>query len=737
MSDEASSSGERSRGAQPATALGSAAQFVALRSGLTIRHYVIEEVIGAGGFGITYRARHDRLKSKIFALKEFFPREFAQRTGTEVVSTAEGRGIFRWGLDRFLKEAEALAKCEHPSIVDVVDYFEANGTAYAVLGYVEGQQFGHWLDGLGRPPTQAELDRILVPLLSALEVVHEANLLHRDIAPDNILIDRRGNPILIDFGACREDIRERSQKVSAIVKHGYSPAEQYHGLAELQGPWTDIYAMGATLYRAISGAPPMDSARRGALGDSMKPSGEMARTDYRPQFLAAIDHALRLKPEERPRSVPEWSAQLLAGATVPTSVPLTSASAAVDAASARSAGHVSAPGQSGSTSSTPLGPSAGEPVSPPPPRRAAAFVTIGAVLVLGGLGAFAFLRNPGPEPAPAPKPGVSKDEGKSALPGGDATQDGRQPRNEQPKSATPPPPQAPPRDRDAEARDAWDRIRTTREAAVLERYLAEHGASAAAAPARQALAALRAEEAVAIRERAAADTWRRIADTADRSAIERFLAEYGTTRTAEIARARLSALALQDGRQRELDQNLADCRAATDALKATTCARVINSDDTPARRAEALQQRGLVMRKQGDFDGAIADLTRSLELQPRSAPFFNDRGIAHFLKGGATDRDAAIRDYTAAIDADPRHAEALNNRAWARLQAGDARAALLDADQSIRLQPANGYAYDTRGHIYEALNRRDDAVRDYQRAIQLDPTQETSRAALTRLQGVR
>ncbi|MGE0700072.1 MAG: hypothetical protein AB7O57_13335, partial [Hyphomicrobiaceae bacterium] len=129
--------------ARPAAAGGS---FVALRSGLVIRHYVIEHVIGAGGFGITYRARHDRLKAKLFALKEFFPREYAARDGTKVVSTPEGEGIFRWGLDRFLKEAEALARCEHPGIVDVVDYFEENGTAYAVLGYVEGRQLNHWLD---------------------------------------------------------------------------------------------------------------------------------------------------------------------------------------------------------------------------------------------------------------------------------------------------------------------------------------------------------------------------------------------------------------------------------------------------------------------------------------------------------------------------------------------------------------------------------------------------------------
>jgi len=170
--------------------------FIALRSGLVIRHYIIEEVIGAGGFGITYRARHERLTAKIFALKEFFPRQFAARQGTHVISTPDGDGLFRWGLDRFLKEAEALAKCEHPGIVDVVDYFEENGTAYAVLGYIDGQQLGQWLDALGRPPTQAEIDRILMPLLDALEVVHGARLLHRDIAPDNILIRRDGMGIL-------------------------------------------------------------------------------------------------------------------------------------------------------------------------------------------------------------------------------------------------------------------------------------------------------------------------------------------------------------------------------------------------------------------------------------------------------------------------------------------------------------------------------------------------------------
>ncbi len=286
-------------------------RFTALPQGTQLRHYIVHEVLGAGGFGITYRVEHITLRNKSFALKEFFPRDFAYREGTTVKPTADGSELCGFGLKRFLQEAETLAICTHPAIVDVVDYFEANGTAYATLEYVQGMPFGTWLTQLRRPPTQAELDVIVQPLLDAIEVVHSHKMLHRDIAPDNILIRPDGMPCLIDFGAARSEMGERAERTAAIVKFGYSPPEQHLGDAIRQGPWTDIYAMGATLYRAVTGKRPPDSMRRLNGSVTMPPMASHLVSHYRPGFLNAINQALELEIGARPQSVSAWRAALM------------------------------------------------------------------------------------------------------------------------------------------------------------------------------------------------------------------------------------------------------------------------------------------------------------------------------------------------------------------------------------------------------------------------------------------
>ena len=134
--------------------------------------------------------------------------------------------------------------------------FEANSTAYMVMRFEQGQSFEAWLKGLGRPPTQEELDRIAAPLLDALEMMHAENFLHRDIAPDNIIVRADGTPVLLDFGAARRAVAEMSRALTGIVKAGYSPQEQYASDSRLQGPWSDIYALGGTLYRAVTGGSP-------------------------------------------------------------------------------------------------------------------------------------------------------------------------------------------------------------------------------------------------------------------------------------------------------------------------------------------------------------------------------------------------------------------------------------------------------------------------------------------------
>lgn len=297
-----------------------------LPSGTRVDHYVIREVLGAGGFGITYLAEHEGL-GKLYAIKEYFPHAFSYRHGRSVLPTASSDGTYKWGLERFVTEARALAKFKHPAIVDVASIFEANGTAYIVLGYEAGIDMVQWLKQLGRPPSQEELDRLLTPLLGALEEVHRNNMMHRDISPDNLLIRDDGRPVLIDFGSARESIRGRARALSAIVKHGYSPPEQYTSRPELQGPWTDIYALAATLYRAISGKLPPDATER-LVRDDIQPLSRLAGAPYRAGFLDAIDRGLRMKVEDRPQSIVEWRELLFQ--TEPLLQPLRPAARAAD-----------------------------------------------------------------------------------------------------------------------------------------------------------------------------------------------------------------------------------------------------------------------------------------------------------------------------------------------------------------------------------------------------------------------
>jgi serine/threonine protein kinase/WD40 repeat protein len=274
--------------------------------------YRIKRVLGAGGFGITYLAEEIAL-GRLVTIKEYFPADFAARVGT-VNASPRSQGCaedFKWGLDRFISEAKTLARFVHPNIVGVYRYFLANDTGYMVIAFEEGASFKAWLSRLKRAPRQAELDRILTPLLEALEFVHKANFLHRDIAPDNIIIRTDGSPVLIDFGSARGEMISHSRTVSALVKPGYSPYEQYATTASKQGPWSDIYALGATLYHAITGKRPPDSPSR-MVADEYVAAREAALSSYRASFLAAIDQALLLEVTERPQSIAAWRGTLLA-----------------------------------------------------------------------------------------------------------------------------------------------------------------------------------------------------------------------------------------------------------------------------------------------------------------------------------------------------------------------------------------------------------------------------------------
>ena len=282
-----------------------------------IDEYEIISVLGAGGFGITYLAKHLSLDTR-YAVKEYYPRSWSQRDGSGLVrsKSSSDESQFEWGLRRFLEEAQRIAKFNHHNIVRVDRYFPANGTAYMVLSYEQGVTLKEWQDGLRAPPTQEELDLIVEPLLSALETLHANGVFHRDLSPDNIFLREDGSPVLLDFGASREEIGRQSQLITAIIKPGYSPLEQYDTKATRQGAWSDIYAFGAVLYRAIAGFSPPEAPSR-FTQDDYEPLETVAKGTYRPAFMRAIDWAMRLLPEARPKSIDEWRGSLLNDEPVP------------------------------------------------------------------------------------------------------------------------------------------------------------------------------------------------------------------------------------------------------------------------------------------------------------------------------------------------------------------------------------------------------------------------------------
>lgn len=278
--------------------------------------YRIERVIGSGGFGITYEAFDIGLAAPV-AIKEYYPSQFGIRDATYSVRprTERDRELFERLLASFLREARTLNQFEHPAIVRVLSVFEAYGTAYMVMKYETGPSLKSWLASLVRLPTQNELDRLTIPLLDALETMHNAEFLHRDIAPDNIIVRADGNPVLLDFGASRRIMGEMTGTLTGVVKKGYSPQEQYATDSRSQGPWTDIYALGATLYRCISGETPYEATER-MLDDHIVPAVEAGAGRYREPFLAAIDAAMVLRPKQRPQSIAEWREMLFEGVLV-------------------------------------------------------------------------------------------------------------------------------------------------------------------------------------------------------------------------------------------------------------------------------------------------------------------------------------------------------------------------------------------------------------------------------------
>ena len=287
-----------------------------LPSGYPLHEFQIERVLGEGGFGIVYLARDLQLHRTV-ALKEYMPSSLAVRQPGNLVGvrSRRHRETFDLGLRSFVNEARLLASFDHPSLVKVYRFWEQNGTAYMVMPFYEGPTLKDWLKAQPQPPAEAWLKRLLSPLLDALALIHADHCYHRDIAPDNILLlGAEQRPLLLDFGAARRVIGDATQALTVILKPGYAPIEQYAEVPSMrQGPWTDIYALCAVLYMAITGRAPMAAVGR-LMNDDLVRLATSAQGHYSPAFLAAIDAGLSVRPEHRPQDIAALRTRLFADA---------------------------------------------------------------------------------------------------------------------------------------------------------------------------------------------------------------------------------------------------------------------------------------------------------------------------------------------------------------------------------------------------------------------------------------
>jgi len=272
-----------------------------LPNGQMLNHYRVEKPIGGGGFSIVYLAVDEKTGEQV-AIKEYLPSNQAHRGEESRVEpiTEEAAAAYRQGIKRFFDEAAALAKVNHPNIVRVVNFFRANNTVYMVMRYEHGKDLRWYIKRKNGRLSENVLRAIFPPLLLGLRDVHNNNLLHLDIKPANIFLRPGGNPLLLDFGAARNSVVESRHAGPYTLTLGFAPIEQH--LGGHVGPWSDVYAIGASMWSCISGRPPPPATDRRAK-DTYRPAARQFARQYSNQLLESIDWCLQFHQLDRPQSV--------------------------------------------------------------------------------------------------------------------------------------------------------------------------------------------------------------------------------------------------------------------------------------------------------------------------------------------------------------------------------------------------------------------------------------------------
>ncbi|MBX9817121.1 MAG: protein kinase [Burkholderiaceae bacterium] len=291
----------------------------ALPPGAMLGEFEVQSLLGVGGFGMVYRG-YDHTLHRPVAIKEYMPSALVGR-GASLALTARSTADdqpFQTGLQSFIDEARLLARFEHPSLVKVYRFWEANNTAYMAMPLYEGMTLKEARRRMSGPPPEAWLRQVLWSVLEALRVLHDNTMLHRDVSPDNIFLQDVGPPVLLDLGAARRAILDSSHKHTAILKVNYAPIEQYADASDLrEGPWTDLYALAAVVHGCVCNEPPLPATFR-VVRDRMPPFAQVAQTAqthfgqaYTPDFVRTVAHALAIEPDHRPQSVDAFAQEML------------------------------------------------------------------------------------------------------------------------------------------------------------------------------------------------------------------------------------------------------------------------------------------------------------------------------------------------------------------------------------------------------------------------------------------